>query len=110
MKLSDIIQETGLTIQTQPVEDYEIHSGYACDLLSEVMGRAKPGSIWITVQSHSNIVAVASITGIRAIVLVNARSYSEDTIAKAKEEGIALLQSDIDTFTLSGKIYAMLQG
>lgn len=110
MKLGEIIGQTGLTVISKPKDEPDILNGYTCDLLSEVMGRVKSNSIWITVQSHSNIVAVATITGIQAIILVNSRTYSEDTIVKAQQEGIALLQSDLDAFTLSGKIHAMLQG
>lgn len=85
--------------------DDDIEHGYACDLLSEVMGRAKPNTVWFTVQSHVNILAVAVITGIRAIVLCNGHDYDKDTIEKAKSEKIALFKTKLSTFEASGKIY-----
>ncbi len=82
----------------------EISHGYVCDLLSEVMGNAKPDTIWFTVQSHVNIVAVAVITGIKAIVLCNGHDYDEETIEKAKKEKIALFKTKLNTFEAVKKV------
>jgi len=109
MLLKKIIENLDLECVTDVVEDLQIEKGYTSDLLSEVMASGN-SDIWITVQSHSNIVAVATIIGVKAIVLVNGRDYSQDTMDKAKEEGICLLKSNQDAFVITGKIYAMLQG
>ncbi|BBJ27954.1 DRTGG domain-containing protein [Athalassotoga saccharophila] len=85
--------------------DGEIDHGYACDLLSEVMGKAKPDTVWLTVQSHINIIAVAAITGIRAIILCNDHKFDEETIQRAKKEKIALFKTALNTFEACGKIY-----
>ncbi len=85
----------------------EIIHGYTCDLLSEVMGKAKANTVWITVQSHVNIVAVAVITGIKAIILCDDRKYESETIDKAKSEGIALFITPMSAFEASGKIYEL---
>ncbi len=109
MQLKKIIDEFNLELVTGEAQGKEIITGYTSDLLSEVMSMGT-ADIWITVQSHSNIVAVATITGVKAIVLVNGRDYSKDTLDKAKQEGICLLKSKENAFVLTGKIYAMLQG
>ncbi len=109
MLLKKIIESIDLELITGDVEGKEIKKGYTSDLLSEVMASGH-SDIWITVQSHSNIVAVATIIGVKAIVLVNGREYTQDTMDKAKEEGICLLKSKQDAFIITGKIYAMLQG
>jgi hypothetical protein len=85
----------------------EIIHGYTCDLLSEVMGKAKSGTVWITVQSHVNIIAVSVIAGVRAIVLCDGRDYENETIEKAKNERIALFKTDLNSFEVSGKIYGL---
>jgi len=87
----------------------EILNGITCDLLSEVMAISGKAEIWITVQSHSNIVAVAVITGIKCIILSNGREFSEDTLKKAAEEKIILISTKKGAFEVSGKIYEMLQ-
>jgi len=114
MNVSKIIDKfytdkIGIEIVCGDIENTNIENAYVCDLLSEVMAHVGKAGMWITVQSHSNIVAVAAITGIKCILLVNGREYNSDTIDKAKEEGIVLLKSKKDAFTLSGKMYEMLQ-
>ena len=48
--------------------DKEIKGGYTSDLLSDVMGNAREGNIWITLQTHKNIMAIASLKELAAIV------------------------------------------
>ncbi len=83
----------------------EVKHGYTCDLLSEVMANALTDTVWFTVQSHVNIVAVAAITGIRAIVLCNGHGFNEETLEKAEEEGIALFTTSLSAFEAGGKLY-----
>ncbi len=109
MNLDLIISGIDCEIVSGNTGNVEINRGYACDLLSEVMATGSKSDLWITVQSHSNIVAVSVITGIKCIILANGRDYNEDTLSKAKTEGTILLKSKMDTFTLSGIIYEMLQ-
>ena len=63
----------------------EIQGGYASDLLSDVMGNSREGDIWVTMQKHVNIVAVAQLNGLAAIVLVNGRRPEPDTIVRRRE-------------------------
>ena len=87
-------------------EDIEITNGYASDLLSQVMSKVEEGSIWLTTQSHGNIIGVASMTGIRAIVVCEGHDVPEDVIAAADREAIVVLKSGEGMFTLAGKLYA----
>ncbi len=103
----DVLSELGFEMIVKG--EGEIFHGYACDLLSEVMGNAKPDTVWFTVQSHVNIIAVAVITGIRAIVLCNGHDYGEETIEKAKKEGIALFKTRLNTFEAVKKICNVAQ-
>jgi|YNPBryulayer2012_1023412.scaffolds.fasta_scaffold38615_2 predicted transcriptional regulator len=81
--------------------------GYVGDLLSNVMRFAKEGNIWITVQTHINVIAVATLVGISCIIFPCGVKPSEETIAKAREEHIALLSTELDAFTICGKIYEL---
>lgn len=89
--------ETGL--------DREVKGGYCGDLLSDVMANAMEGHVWLTIQSHQNIVAVAVLREIASIILVNGRVPDEDTKAKAKEEGLPILMSSSTAYQLAGQIY-----
>ncbi|HZK34688.1 MAG TPA: DRTGG domain-containing protein [Bacillota bacterium] len=87
--------------------DNKITTGVSCDLLSWVMANGKKDSIWITVQTHLNIIAVASLLELSCILISHDSAIDPKTIEKAKEEGITLLVSKLDTFQLSGKLFSL---
>jgi hypothetical protein len=84
----------------------EILGGYASDLLSDVMGNSHEGDIWVTLQKHVNIAAVAQLNGLAAIVLVNGRKPEPDTAAKAEEFGIPIVSTPLQAFDVIGILYA----
>lgn len=86
----------------------EVKSAYVSDLLSDVMGKAQPGMLWITSQIHKNIVAVASLIELSAIVIVNERKPDEEMLKLAEEEGVVVLTSDKPAFETAGMIYEYL--
>ncbi|HHV81101.1 MAG TPA: DRTGG domain-containing protein [bacterium] len=87
--------------------DKSPRGGYVGDLLSNVMRFAKEGNVWITVQTHINVIAVATLVGISGIIFPCGVEPPEETIKKAREEHIALLTTKLDAFTLCGKIYEL---
>ncbi len=107
MKIKDILNEMKLEVLNIG-KDSEIRGGYSSDLLSNVMANAKEGDIWITVQKHMNIIAVAQLKKIPAILIANGGTPSEEVLKKAKEEGITILSSKEGAFELSGKLYNLL--
>lgn len=108
MKLQEIIDSLSLKVITQGIDlNKEVTGAYASDLLSDVMGNAKEGHIWITLQLHLNIVAVASLKGLSAILLVNNRVPDIDTLQKATSEKISILTSPLSAFELAGRLYAL---
>lgn len=109
MKVSTLIQTLNLKLLTQLGEvEIEFTHGFACDLLSEVIGSAPDKSVWITVQTHKNVVAIASLRELSAVILASGHLPDEETIAAANHEGVVLLSSPLDTFTLAGQIYQLL--
>jgi predicted transcriptional regulator len=87
--------------------DRDIEGGYCGDLLSDVIANTESGDLWFTIQSHQNIVAVAVLKDLAAIILVNGRQPDEDTVAKAEEEGVPILLSPLSAFTLAGRVHDM---
>ena len=110
MKVSDLVQQLNLTVfgGEQGLVN-EISGGYTSDLLSDVMGFADTGNVWITLQTHKNIMAVASLKEVAAIVLVKGFKPDNDTLEQANEEGIPLLGTNEQAFDITGKIYCLLQ-
>jgi serine kinase of HPr protein (carbohydrate metabolism regulator) len=109
MKVSELVEKIGLTVYTGAEGlDREITGGYVSDLLSDVMGNAQEGSVWITLQNHMNVIAVASLKELACIILVKGIKPLPEIIEKAKDEGIPVLGSTEKTFELSGKIFQTL--
>ncbi|MCM1992373.1 DRTGG domain-containing protein [Oceanirhabdus seepicola] len=73
---------------------------YINDLLSYVMSHSKENDLWITVQIHPNIVAVAELIGISVIVIPEGIEVEEVTIEKANEKGIDILSTDLDAYNI----------
>ncbi|MCD8185067.1 MAG: serine kinase [Rikenellaceae bacterium] len=86
----------------------EITGGYTSDLLSDVMGHAKEGQVWVTLQTHRNILGIATLKDLSAIILVKGFLPDEDTVAVAVEEGVPLLSTKDQAFEISGKLYRLL--
>lgn len=106
MNLRDIAEKLDLKLCSGD-PDREVTGGYSSDLLSDVIANAQPDNLWITLQTHMNIVAVANLKGLAAIILVNNRQPEDATLQKAKEEDIAILSTDLHTFELVGRLYEM---
>ncbi|MDD3788290.1 MAG: serine kinase [Petrimonas sp.] len=83
-------------------------SAYVSDLLSDVMGKAQAGMLWVTSQIHKNIIAVASLKELSAIVVVNERTPAPELIEHAKAEGVIVLASNLPAFETAGKLYNYL--
>ena len=84
--------ETGL--------DNPVSAGYACDLLSWVMAHGREHMAWVTVQTHMNVIAVASLMEMAAVIIPEGIQMEEPSLEKAREEGVAVLQSDKTAFAL----------
>ena len=110
MKVKDVAEKLSLKIFSGPEGlNREVTGGYTSDLLSDVMGHAQEGHIWITLQTHKNIMAVASLKDIAAIILVKGFTPEPETIELSEQEGIPVLGSSSEAFELSGKLYEMLK-
>ncbi|MCR4647508.1 MAG: hypothetical protein K5776_00350 [Lachnospiraceae bacterium] len=84
--------------QVSDMTDTEITKVFCCDLLSIAMGKAPAGSAWVTVMANVNTLAVATLTDVACIILAEGVSLENDLIEKAKEEGIAVLKTDLSIF------------
>ncbi|MGM0452023.1 MAG: serine kinase [Thermodesulfobacteriota bacterium] len=86
--------------------DRQIRGGYCGDLLSEVMANAPIGCVWLTIQVHQNIVAVAVLREMAAIVLTGGNTPAAETREKADRENIPILESSAGAYDLAGRFYA----
>ena len=106
MKVADLVNRLSLTLLAgEGGLDQKVTGGYCGDLLSDVMANAEKGSVWITIQRHQNIVAVALLKELAAIILANSHQPDPETIEKAKAEGIPLFVSSFAAYQLACRLY-----
>lgn len=105
MKLREMERKIGIIPVYIHDTEFEITRGYSCDLLSEVIGRAESGSIWVTVHNNMNVMGVAVMIDIKAIVISEGHEVSDEMLKKAKEESISVFRTDENSFTIAGKLY-----
>lgn len=110
MKLIEIVEKLDLSLISGILNpETEIKGVYVSDLLSDVMGNAKEGDLWITLQSHKNIVAVAELKDICAIAIINGNQPDESARNKSEEDGIPLLTTQESAFQTAGRIYELFK-
>ncbi|GHV03365.1 hypothetical protein FACS189485_06350 [Spirochaetia bacterium] len=109
MTIREAAASLGAEIVQAEFDDTGLEGAYTSDLLSDVMANAKDGGALITIQAHKNTVAVATLVNITAIIICNNRPLPEDMLAAAKDEGIAVLLTKENQYTVSGKLYGLLK-
>ncbi|OQX65859.1 MAG: serine kinase [Desulfococcus sp. 4484_242] len=108
MRLKEVVNRLDLTVKSGAgLLDREITGGYVSDLMSDVMANAREGVLWVTLQIHPNIVAVAVMKSLAGIVLVNGREPEKATVEKARAEEIPIMVTDLPAFELAGKLFAL---
>lgn len=109
MNIDQVIQALELTVLTEPKDFTQItpSAGYSSDLLSCVMAGAPHEGIWVTLQAHGNIVAVAALLGLAAVIITEGAMPEPATIAKANQEGITLLSTSRPTFDVIGRLWEL---
>ncbi|MDR2414606.1 MAG: serine kinase [Odoribacteraceae bacterium] len=109
MNVKEIIGPLELTACSgQQGMDKEVTGGYTSDLLSDVMGHAREGQVWITLQAHGNVMAVASLKELAAVVLVKGRRPDEEAAAASDREGIPVFSTPLGAFEASGILHGLL--
>ncbi len=109
MKLSDVVEILSLDVKTAKDRiKNDVTGAYVSDLLSDVMANSKEGNVWITLQTHLNIVAVAGLKNLAGIIVVGNRQLQEDVLLKAEVERIVIMTTPKPAFEVAGKLYQML--
>lgn len=108
MTVKEIAEKLGAKTLCMPCPDREVTAGYAGDLLSWVMGKAPSDALWTTIMSNVNIVAVAMLRDVAAIVVCEGAEIGEDVIERAKEQDVNLLLSDKGIYEICAEISKLI--
>lgn len=108
MTLGEVVEALDLEVRTGKDQmDRQVRGGYASDLLSDVIAGATEGDLWLTLQLHQNIVAVAFLNNLAGIVIVGGREPNTDTLQKAEEQDVPVMVSPLPTYELAGRLYQL---
>ena len=110
MTLQEIAEKLELTARCG--EDrlgQKVERGYVSDLMSDVIANTGQGDVWITLQIHLNIVAVAVMKELSGIIIIGGREPEDETLEKARQEGLPLLVTPMSAFETAGKLYQLLE-
>ncbi|MDX9991703.1 MAG: DRTGG domain-containing protein [Anaerolineales bacterium] len=109
MNLQQIIETLGLTVLTEPRDFTSIipSGGYTSDLLSCVMAGAKSDYLWMTLQAHMNIVAVAALLEVAAVIITENAQPDPATLEKANQQNVILLSTPRTNFEIDGQLWEL---
>jgi serine kinase of HPr protein (carbohydrate metabolism regulator) len=109
MTIRETASALNAEIAQNEFEDSALEGAYTSDLLSDVMANAKEGGALITIQAHKNTVAVATLVNVTVIIVCNNRPLPADMLEAAKDEGIAVLLTKENQFTVSGRLWDLFK-
>lgn len=108
MTLAEIVRQLDLKVLTTlPETDLEIERGYVSDLLSDVLGKAAENALWVTIQAHPNVIAVASLLNLAAVVIVGGITPDDATLERARSAAVPVLSTRLAAFELVGRLYQL---
>ena len=108
MKIAELIEKLDLEVVCPPSDpETAVQSACVSDLLSNVMATCPGNSVWITSQGHTNVIGVASLLDVQAVILAGCATPDESVQCKARDTGVTLLRTPDNAFDLCGKLYAL---
>lgn len=108
MTVNDLVDRFSLKVVAgEKGLERHVADGYCGDLLSEIMGNATEGCVWLTIQGHQNIVAVGLLRDMAAIIITGGQKPDDETLQKADQEGIPILLYPDSSYQLAGRLYSI---
>ena len=99
--VNELKEKLELTLLTNSFDETRtVSDATVCDLLSWVMAKGEPDMAWITVQTHINVLAIASLHDFSCVIVPEGIKVPGETIGKANEEGITVFSSEKTAYQL----------
>ena len=105
MKVCELIDNYPFELLSKGDLERSISTVYSCDLLSWVMAKGKNDTAWVTVQTHNNILAVASLLDFSCVIIPEGIKVETEIIEKANEQDITILSTNLETFEIFKIMY-----
>ena len=109
MKVHDVISALDSEVVCGGDGEHDISGVIAGDLLSFVIGEAREGEIWVTIQIHLNVAAVAVLKELPMIILASGREPSRELADKCQEENITIIVVKSSAYEVCAKLHGLLE-
>ena len=110
MKVKDLAEKYSMKIlNAADIETREAKGCYCGDLLSWVMSRANADDVWLTVMGNINSIGVAVLADVACIILTENAAFDADAMKRASENGVIVLQTEMNTYETAVKVYEELK-
>ncbi len=108
MKLKDLAERMGWELKTQDIPlESEVRSGYASDLMSDVVANSIEGDLWVTRHTNLSMVAIAVMRDLSGILLVNGAQPDPETVKEAVEKMVPIFRTPLPKFEIVGRLYEL---
>ena len=106
MLLKQVVESVGLQVLSGAEGlQAEVTHAYISDILSDVMAKSKKGTLWITNQTHMNVIAIVFFKSLSGVIFPEGLVPDEEVLAKAKEKNIAVFSCALSAFDIAGRLY-----
>jgi len=97
--MQNVLEKSNFTLLNDSVDlSQTVSGGYVGDMLSDVNANGRKGNIWITMLTHPNAIAVASLKDFAGIIITGGIQPADDYIKRAAEEGIPVLFTELSSY------------
>lgn len=86
----------------------EASGAYCSDMLSDVIAHARAGNVLITILTHQNVIGVAVLVGLAAVIMTGGRLPDENAVLAAEREGIPVFTTGLNSFEVAGRVHRLL--
>ena len=107
MKIAEICKALELDVLHPGDVEREIEGVIVGDLLSNIMGDACENWLWVTIQVHMNVAAVAVLKEMPMVILSSNRFPQDDMAEKCREENIALTTTKMSSYEVCCRLCSL---
>lgn len=108
MLVKEVVEQLELTVFSGEVStEKQVAGGIISDILSDVMAQAHKGELWVTNQTHENVLAIVFFKSLAGVILPGGLLLDEQAAEKAKEKKLPVFLTRLSAFEIVGRLYAL---
>jgi predicted transcriptional regulator len=104
MTVAELKDKVGLK-PLNNVFDKPVEGVFISDMVSDVMAGAAAGVLWVTTQTHKNVVAAANLVDVSAVIVTRGKAVPDETLEMASRAELTIFSTDLETYDCVGKLH-----